>query len=77
MTESDAQDDFFERADRIGRLAETAILVLLLTAMMLLASSQIALRNFFASGFAWADEALRLMVLWLAMIGAVAARDCA
>jgi TRAP-type C4-dicarboxylate transport system permease small subunit len=41
--------------------------------MILLGSTQIILRNFFNSGFGWADEALRLMVLWVAMFGAVAA----
>lgn len=41
--------------------------------MILLAAGQIGLRNLFGSGFAWADEALRLMVLWVAMLGAVAA----
>jgi TRAP-type C4-dicarboxylate transport system permease small subunit len=41
--------------------------------MIILASAQILLRNLTGAGFAWADEALRLMVLWVAMLGAVAA----
>lgn len=61
------------RADKLGRLAENAALVVTLSAMILLGSTQIILRNFFDSGFGWADEALRLMVLWVAMFGAVAA----
>lgn len=61
------------RADNLGRIAENAALVLTLSAMILLASTQIILRNFFDTGFGWADEALRLMVLWVAMFGAVAA----
>ena len=61
------------RADQLGRIAENSALVITLAAMILLGSTQIILRNFFDSGFGWADEALRLMVLWVAMFGAVAA----
>ena len=61
------------RADNLGRIAENTALVLTLSAMILLGTTQIILRNFFDSGFGWADEALRLMVLWVAMFGAVAA----
>jgi len=67
------QASFFARLDRIGRAAEDAVLVLILSAMILLASGQIVLRNFFDIGFIWSDEALRLMVLWVAVAGAVAA----
>jgi TRAP-type C4-dicarboxylate transport system permease small subunit len=42
----------------------------LLTAI-LLASSQIILRNFFDSGIFWADSALRILVLWIGMLGAM------
>jgi len=54
-------------------MAEDAVLVLILGGMILLASGQIVLRNFFGIGFIWSDEALRLMVLWIAVAGAVAA----
>ncbi len=40
---------------------------------MLLAVGQIVMREVFATGFVWADELLKLMVLWLAMVGSVAA----
>ncbi|MEM9173380.1 MAG: TRAP transporter small permease [Pseudomonadota bacterium] len=62
-----------ERLARWGRAAEDAVLVLLLSAMILLATTQIVMRNLFDSGFIWGDESLRLMVLWLALAGAVAA----
>lgn len=52
---------------------EDALLVILLTAMILLASTQILLRNFFDSGFVWIDPLLRVMVLWLGLIGATVA----
>lgn len=63
----------FARLERAGRLVENSVLVLLLGTMILLASAQIVLRNFFDAGFIWADEFLRLCLLWTAMFGAVAA----
>jgi TRAP-type C4-dicarboxylate transport system permease small subunit len=63
----------FERLERAARIAEDAVLVLLLGGMILLAASQILLRNFLDIGFIWSDEALRLLVLWVAVAGAVAA----
>jgi TRAP-type C4-dicarboxylate transport system permease small subunit len=62
-----------DRLERAGRLAEDALLVALLTGLILLAAGQIILRNFFDVGFIWGDEALRMLVLWLAVAGAVAA----
>lgn len=41
--------------------------------MMLLAVGQIVLREVFNTGFVWADELVKLMVLWLAMVGSIAA----
>ncbi len=61
------------RADRLGRIIETFLLVSVLGAMILIAAAQIALRNFWNTGFDWADEALRIMVLWVTILGAVAA----
>jgi len=55
---------------------EDFLLVVLLSSMILLASTQILLRNLFEFGLVWADPLLRIMVLWLGMIGAtVASRD--
>ncbi|MGD8908324.1 MAG: TRAP transporter small permease [Chromatiales bacterium] len=52
---------------------EEGLLVLILSAMILLATWQILMRNLFDSGLFWADPALRMMVLWLALLGAIAA----
>lgn len=52
---------------------ETGLIAVLVLAMVLLAGAQILLRNLFDSGFAWADPLLRAMVLWAAMLGALAA----
>jgi len=73
VTPTRAKISLLEKAAKAGQLAENTILVLLLSAMILLASTQIFLRNFLSSGIPWADEALRLIVLWLAMFGAIAA----
>ena len=61
------------RLERIGRALEDAILVILLTVMISVGAGQIFLRNVFDIGFLWTDEMLRLLVLWLAVAGAVAA----
>ncbi|MCH7980878.1 MAG: TRAP transporter small permease [Proteobacteria bacterium] len=61
------------RLDRVGRFAENTALVVLLSTMMLLAVAQIVLREVFSTGFIWADELIKLLVLWLAMVGSVAA----
>ncbi len=63
----------FLALDRIGRFAEGLLLVVLLGGMVLLAAAQIVLRNFFDTGLVWSDELLRLGVLWVALLGAVAA----
>ncbi len=62
-----------ERLDKVGAALETTMLVSILAAMMLVAVSQIIMREAFGSGFGWADETVRLMVLWLALVGSIAA----
>lgn len=61
------------RLEKAGRAGEDAILVLILTTMILLAASQIFLRNVMDIGVIWGDEMLRMLVLWIAVAGAVAA----
>ena len=62
-----------ERLDKAGTTLETVVLVSILSAMMVLAVGQIVMREGFGTGFGWADELIRLMVLWLAMVGSIAA----
>ncbi len=52
---------------------ENSLLVLLLTSMILLATLQIVLRNGWSSGLSWADPSLRVAVLWITLLGAMAA----
>lgn len=58
---------------RLGRWLEDAVLVLLLAGMIGLAATQILLRNVLDSGLVWADELLRILVLWVGLAGALAA----
>jgi TRAP-type C4-dicarboxylate transport system permease small subunit len=60
-------------AERLGRWLENTLLGIVLFAMIGLAAAQVLLRGTFGSSLAWADEALRLLVLWSAMLGAIAA----
>jgi TRAP-type C4-dicarboxylate transport system permease small subunit len=61
------------RLERWGTALENAALVILLGALMLLAVAQIVLRVFFSFGFVWADELVKLLVLWIALVASIAA----
>jgi TRAP-type C4-dicarboxylate transport system permease small subunit len=61
------------RLERWGTAVENAALVTLLGALMLLAVAQIVLRVFFSFGFVWADELVKLLVLWIALVASIAA----
>jgi len=52
---------------------ENALIAVLVLIMVLLAGAQILLRNLFETGIDWADPLLRALVLWTAMLGALAA----
>ncbi len=53
--------------------AENALLIVMLASMILLAAAQILLRNFFGISIFGADQLVRLLLLWVAFLGAVAA----
>lgn len=57
---------------RLHRL-EDGLLALLLATMIVLAGTQILLRNLFDSGFVWIDPLLRVILLWLGLLGATVA----
>ncbi len=65
--------NLFKLALRRLHLFELGILAFLLIAMVIIATTQIVLRNFFDLGLIWADPLLRAMLLWLGLLGAVAA----
>lgn len=65
-----------ERIDEVISRVEQSLLVVLLSALILIAFSQIILRNLFSTGIAWGDALVRSLVLWTGFIGAtVAARE--
>jgi TRAP-type C4-dicarboxylate transport system permease small subunit len=61
------------RVSGFFRRLEDAVLVALLSAMILIGGAQIVMRNFVGEALGGADETQRLIVLWLAILGAVAA----
>ena len=62
-----------QRVLKIVHWLEDGLLALMLAVMVFLAGSQILLRNLFDTGFAWADPVLRVLVLWVGLLGALAA----
>ncbi len=54
-------------------LMEDFLLVLILSIMIIIAVSQILLRNYFDIGLVWSDSLLRALVLWVGLLGAIVA----
>ena len=52
---------------------EDSLLIASLVTMLGLALLQIFMRNFLDDGFLWAESFLRILVLWVAMLGAMVA----
>jgi len=63
----------WEQADDIIDQMEQILIVTLLSLMIIIAFTQIVLRNFFATGFTWGDSLVRSLVLWVGFIGAAIA----
>lgn len=61
------------RVLRLLHALEDAALVSLLASMIVLACTQILMRNLFDEAFLWIDPLLRAMVLWLGLLGALVA----
>lgn len=55
------------------RRAENALLVTTVLCMVGLGGTQILLRNLFDTGIVWSETLLRVMVLWVGMLGAIVA----
>lgn len=61
------------RWTRILHRVEDGLLALLLLVLLVLAVSQIGLRVLFDTGLVWSEPVSRLLVLWLALLGGLAA----
>jgi TRAP-type C4-dicarboxylate transport system permease small subunit len=64
---------FLVRFQRIIYRVEDSILVGLLLLMIVMAVLQIFLRNVFAAGIVWSDVLVRILVLWVGLLGAMVA----
>jgi TRAP-type C4-dicarboxylate transport system permease small subunit len=69
----ESRRSWLERIAALGRSVETTLLAVLLGGLIVFASAQIVLRNFFSISVNWGDGFVRLTVLWLALLGALAA----
>ena len=69
----DTGSGWLRRAERVIHAAEDTLLITLLGAMILIGASQIFMRNVLGEGLGWADESQRLLVLWIGLLGAMAA----
>jgi len=58
--------------DALHRIEEWVLTVLVIV-LVVLSGTQIVMRNAFGGGFTWADPFLRTLVVWTAMLGALAA----
>ena len=73
MTMESGERSWISRVLWITGLVEDTLLVLMLTAMVVLAGAQIVLREVFHGAILWADPVLRVGVLWVGMVGAMVA----
>ena len=64
---------FLKRLQTIINRLEDSILVGLLLLMIVLSVLQIFLRNFFGGGIVWSEVLVRVLVLWVGLIGAMVA----
>lgn len=68
-----SHSSWLTRAARIGLALENGLLVALLGFLIVFSFAQIVLRNVFSIGVTWGDGLTRVIVLWLALLGALAA----
>lgn len=73
MTSEVPRSTVLAKASAFGRFLENSLLTLLLAGMISLGVLQIGLRWSGLGSLVWGDEAVRLMVLWIAMIAGIAA----
>lgn len=73
MMNNDANISFLEQVRSVLHRIEDAILVGLLLMMIVMSVLQIFLRNLFESGISWSDVLVRVLVLWVGLVGAMAA----
>ncbi len=73
MDNADRQSSFYRRVQSFLRRVEDTLLVVLVLMIIGMAVTQIALRNLFDTGIVWGDIMVRILVLWIGMVGAMVA----
>ncbi|MBV1869719.1 MAG: TRAP transporter small permease [Gammaproteobacteria bacterium] len=73
LSVSNFHDSIAGRLLRRVHWFEDSLLALMLLTMILLAVAQIFLRNIFDTGIVWGDPLIRVMVIWVALAGAMVA----
>ena len=68
-----SRKSFLERSKTFIYRVEDSILVGLLLLMIIMAVLQIILRNLFGGGIVWSEVLVRILVLWVGLIGAMVA----
>ena len=63
----------FQRLLRVLHCVESTLLVLTFLGLLGLSVAQIIARNVFGEGFLWAEQLMRLLILWLSLLGAMVA----
>lgn len=68
-----SKNNLFEKIITVLHRIEDYILIGILLLMIIIAVLQIVLRNFFDSGILWADPFVKVLVLWVGLLGAMVA----
>lgn len=63
----------WNRIDDVISRIEKSLIVILLSVMVLVAFTQIVMRNAFSTGFSWGEPLVRYLVLWVGFMGAALA----
>ena len=73
MGKADQQASGYHRIQLFLRRIEDSLLVALVLMIIGMAVTQIVLRNMFDTGIFWGDVMVRILVLWIGMVGAMVA----
>ena len=73
MGKADGQASLHRRVQSFLYRVEDSLLVLLVLMIIGMAVTQIVMRNLFNTGIVWGDIMVRILVLWIGMVGAMVA----
>ena len=70
---NNTDNSYFKQVQAFLYRVENGILVTVLLSMLAMAVLQILMRNLFESGIVWGDILVRILVLWVGLVGAMVA----